>query len=123
MIQRFNPTTGQWDWPAINDDPNGFGTTFAGGVAADIDGYVWAAMGLSGGGINRINTHDLSDVTFVNTGGTEHGVAPDADGYIWGIDFTGTTASIEVSMYSDDAVSLPIVFSFGAAHTCPGWLE
>jgi hypothetical protein len=243
-IQRYNPTTGQWDWPPINNDPNGFGMSYAGGIAADVNGYVWAAMGLSGGGINRINTRDLNDVTFVTTGGQEHGVAPDADGFIWGIDFVGTTASIidpdtlaverltppfngaytysdmtgsqaslqtggfgryrhvfegcavetasptewhaldwnvrapagshitfvartgddpgalappqgvplatvepdqppvdilsklmeagvesgrylelEVSMYSDDGATLPIVFSFGAAHTCPGWLE
>jgi len=90
-IQRYNPATGVWDWPPIND-----GQTFAyaGGIAADVDGYVWAAMGLSGGGINRINIDNINDVTFVATGGTEHGVAPDADGFIWGIDFTGTTASI-----------------------------
>lgn len=92
-IQRYNPTTGVWDWPAQFDPAQGL-FTFAGGIAADVNGYVWAAMGLSGGGINRINIENIDEVTFVATGGTEHGVAPDADGYIWGIDFTGTTASI-----------------------------
>jgi hypothetical protein len=36
---------------------------------------------------------------------------------------SGRYLELEVSMYSDDGATLPIVFSFGAAHTCPGWLE
>jgi len=97
-LQRFRPSTGEWDWPAgaegwSEEDWEEDAGDFAGGVAADARGFVWAAKGLGAGGIDRIDIGTL-DVLHVATGGMEHGVAPDADGRIWGIDFEGTSASI-----------------------------
>ena len=36
---------------------------------------------------------------------------------------SGRYLELEVDLYSDDGVAVPVVFSFSAAHTCPGWLE
>ncbi|MBI2894441.1 MAG: hypothetical protein HYY06_12895 [Deltaproteobacteria bacterium] len=85
-LQRFSPSTGSWDWPELDEEE------WVGGVAADAAGSVWAAQGHEGG-ILRVDSATL-EVTWVQTGGYEHGIAVDHDGMIWGIDFEGDTATV-----------------------------
>ncbi|MBI2892416.1 MAG: hypothetical protein HYY06_02625 [Deltaproteobacteria bacterium] len=91
-IQRYRPSTDQWDWPNVQGG-GFFGLIQAGGIAADGDGIIWAALGLTGGGIARIDPETMEGEV-IDTGGREHGVAVDFDGKIWGVDFVGSSATI-----------------------------
>lgn len=90
-LQRYSPGTDSWDWPE-NMGVDDWEDSWVGGVAADANGFVWAASGGSGG-LWRVEAATL-EAEWLETGGHEHGVAVDRDGMIWGIDFEGDTATI-----------------------------
>ena len=77
--QRFDPATETYEAVA-----NGGGC--GGGIAADVDGYIWTGHGYicNPQGVSRIDPETMT-AEVVQTGGDTHGVAIDFDGFVWGI--------------------------------------